>query len=106
MSAGGSGATLVSMKAEEIEELGSPRDRAVAQIKKRRDFQNHLVAFVVVNVAVWAVWAVTGSGYPWPAWITGFWLIGLVFNAWDVYMRRPITEADVQRELHRRQLEH
>ncbi|HEY2161692.1 MAG TPA: 2TM domain-containing protein [Solirubrobacteraceae bacterium] len=94
------------MGEEDIEEVGTDRERALARIKKRRDFQNHLVAFVVINVAVWAVWAVTGSGYPWPAWITGFWLIGLVFNAWDVYYRRPITEADVERELHRGQPQH
>lgn len=106
MSAGTSGATLTSMTAEDTEAVGSERDRALDRIKKRRDFHNHLLAFVVINAAVWTVWAVTGSGYPWPAWITGFWSIGLFFNAWDVYMRRPITEADVQRELHREQPEH
>ena len=56
---------------------------------------------MVVNAAVWVIWATTGSGYPWPAWITGLWAIGLVLNAWDVYVRRPITEAEVQRELDR-----
>lgn len=25
--------------------------------------------------------------------------IGLALNAWDVYVRRPITEADVEREV-------
>jgi hypothetical protein len=29
------------------------------------------------------------------------WAIGLVMNAWDVFLRRPITEADVQHEIER-----
>jgi hypothetical protein len=84
----------------------SDRERALRQIKKRRDFQAHLVSFVVVNVALWVVWAVTNGGYPWPAWITGLWAIGLLMNAWDVYGRRPITESDVQREIDRLRPEH
>jgi 2TM domain len=79
----------------------SAREGAVSRLRKRRDFQGHLVAYVVVNAALWIVWAVTGGGYPWPAWVTGGWAIGLVLNAWDVYLRRPITEADIEREIER-----
>lgn len=77
------------------------REQALRSIKKRRDFTGHLVAFIVVNAAIWGIWAFTGSGDPWPAWITGLWGIGLIMNAWDVYGRRPVTEEDVQREIHR-----
>ncbi len=101
------GETLGSMERDlEPEEAGTAREQAVVRVRKRRDFQTHLASFVVVNAAFWVLWAVTGGGYPWPAWITGLWAIGLVLNAWDVYIRRPITEADVQRELHRGQTEH
>lgn len=86
---------------DNLELAGTERERALARLKKRRDFQNHLVAFIVINAAVWIIWAVTGSGYPWPAWVTGAWGIGLVFNAWEVYGRKPITESDVQREIER-----
>jgi hypothetical protein len=75
--------------------------QALARLKKRRDFQAHLVAFLVINAAVWVIWATTGQGYPWPAWLTGAWGIGLVLNAWDVYFRRPITEAEIEREISR-----
>ena len=75
------------------------RDEALGRIKKRRDFNAHVVAFVVVNAALWVLWAVTGAGYPWPVWITGFWSIGLLMNAWDVYFRRPISEADIEAEM-------
>jgi 2TM domain len=89
------------MERNELEPVVSERDRALERLKKRRDFQGHLVAYIVVNAAVWAIWATTGAGYPWPAWLTGAWGIGLLLNAWDVYMRAPITEADVQREMQR-----
>ena len=89
------------MAGEHLEPVLREREQALERLKKRRDFKGHLAAFVVVNVAVWAIWAVTGAGYPWPAWLTGLWAIGLLLNGWDVYMRPPITEADVERELAR-----
>jgi hypothetical protein len=82
------------------------REQALERIKKRRDFTAHAVVYVVVNLALWAVWAVTGAGYPWPVWVSGGWAIALVLNAWDVYGRRPITEADVRREIDRIQPQH
>jgi 2TM domain-containing protein len=89
------------MASESPEPVLSEREQALERLKKRRDFNGHLAAFVVVNAAVWAIWAATGAGYPWPAWLTGIWAIGLLLNGWDVYMRPPISEADVDRELER-----
>jgi hypothetical protein len=31
--------------------------------------------------------------------VTLGWGIGLAMNAWDVYVRKPITEAELQREI-------
>jgi hypothetical protein len=84
-----------------LEETLTERELAVRRLKKQRDFQSHAFAFVVVNAAVWSLWAVNGGGQPWPAWLTGLWAIGLFKNAWDAYFRRPISEADIQRELKR-----
>ncbi len=88
------------MSEHDAEPVGE-REAALARLKKRRDFQNHLGAYVVVNAAVWVLWATTGAGYPWPAWLTGIWGIGLLLNAWEVYFRRPITDADVEHEIER-----
>jgi hypothetical protein len=77
------------------------RELARARLRKRRDFMAHLVSYVVVNAFLIGIWAFTGAGYFWPAWVLLGWGIGLVFNAWDVYFRRPITEADVEREIKR-----
>ena len=78
-------------------------DRADARrrLEARRDFGNHVVAYVVVNAFFVVVWAVTGAGYFWPAWILGAWGIGLVLQGWDVYVRRPVTVEDVDAELQR-----
>ena len=88
------------MASSELPAVSSDREQALERLKKKRDFQGHLVAFVVVNAGLWAIWAATG-GYPWPAWVTGLWAVGLLLNAWDVYLRAPITEADVQHEMER-----
>jgi hypothetical protein len=43
---------------------GTDRERALARLHKKRDFQGHVVAYVVVNAALWTVWGITGGGYP------------------------------------------
>jgi hypothetical protein len=56
----------------------------------------------VVNAVVWSIWALTNAGgFPWPVFITAGWGIGVIMNAWDVYGRKPITEAQVQHEIDR-----
>lgn len=90
----------------DVEPVRTEREEALLSLKKRRDFQGHLIAYVVVNAALWAVWAATGAGYAWPAWITGGWAIGLILNVWDVFFRPPISEAEVQREISRLHPQH
>lgn len=77
------------------------RTEARKRLQKQRDFSAHLVAYVVVNAMLIGIWAVTGAGYFWPIWVLLGWGVGLVLNAWDVYFRRPITEADVDRAVAR-----
>ena len=82
-----------------IEPSTELREEAIGRLKKRQDFGAHLLVYVLFNLGVWGVWLLIGTGFPWPVFITFFWGIGLIMNAWDVYWRRPITEADVQREI-------
>ena len=49
------------------------------------------------------VWAVTGAGYFRPIWVIGGWGVGLALHAWDTFLRKPVTEADVDAELTRQQ---
>lgn len=84
-----------------IERSTTERDEARRRLMKRRNLANGLVAYVVINAFLIGIWATTGHGYFWPGWVLGGWGMGMVLAVWD-YIRRPITEADVDRELSRR----
>ena len=83
------------------EEL-DPRDVAIKRLKEKRDFWSHVAAYVVVNAFLVMIWAVTmPGGYFWPIWVMGGWGIGLALHAYGAYLQRPITEEDIEREMHR-----
>ena len=75
------------------------REAAVKRLKDKRDFRNHVVAYVLVNALLISIWAFSGAGYFWPIWVIAGWGIGLAFNAWAVYFERPITEDDIRKEM-------
>lgn len=78
--------------------------RALARkrVEAKRSLSAHAVTYLVVNLFLIGVWAVTSpGGYFWPGWVLGGWGVGLALNAWDVLLRKPITEADIDRELGR-----
>jgi hypothetical protein len=79
------------------------RERAIHQLKKKRDFRTHIFIYVLVNVMLVVIWAVTGSGFFWPVFPIIGWGIGVAANAWDVYGRKPITEDEIRRETERLQ---
>jgi 2TM domain-containing protein len=88
---------LNMISAEQEDEL---RAKALAALKKKRDFRAHVFAYVLVNTMLLVIWATTGAGYFWPIWPLLGWGIGLFFNAWDVYSRGP-TERQIEREIER-----
>lgn len=80
---------------------GDPgRAAARKRVEKRRNLQGGFVAYVVVNTFLVVVWALTGGGYFWPAWIIAGWGVGMLLGLWD-YLRGPVTDADVDAELAR-----
>jgi hypothetical protein len=78
------------------------RAEALKTLEKKRGWQAGMVAYVIVNAFLVGVWAMTGRGYFWPAWPLGGWGLGMALSFWDLYVRRPITEEDIQAELRRR----
>lgn len=82
------------------QELESSKDRDAARkrIEKRRNLQGTFVAYVIINAFLVGVWAMTGQGYFWPAWMIAGWGVAMLLGLWD-YLRGPVTEADVDREL-------
>lgn len=79
------------------------RERAIQQLKKRRDLAAHAIVYVLFNGFVVGIWAVTGQTFFWPIFLMVPWGIGLVMNAFDVYRGNDFTEDEIAREMHRLQ---
>ena len=75
------------------------RERAIAQLKKKSDFRAHLLAYVLVNTFLVAMWALTGANFFWPAFPLLGWGIGLVFHARDTYWGDAYSEDQIRREM-------
>ena len=77
------------------------RQAAIMQLRKKRGFQAHALAYLMVNLLLVAIWFVTmPDGFFWPVFPMFGWGIGLAFNAWDVYAPGP-SEARIRREMAR-----
>ena len=87
----------------DLEALTDPvRDRAIKQLKKRRDFATHLLVYVLVNSFIVVIWAITNSGgFFWSVFPIVGWGIGLVMNAWDVWHPAEFDEDRIHREMSR-----
>ena len=75
------------------------RARAITRLKKKRDFRAHLLVYVLVNSGLVMVWALTGHGFFWPAFVVAFWGVGVVMNAWDAYSAEDFSEEAIQHEM-------
>ena len=77
----------------------SDYELAHARVLRKRKFRGDVVAYLVINAFLVVVWAVSGFGYFWPAWVLGGWGVLLVLDGWDAYFRHDVTEQDIEREL-------
>ena len=75
------------------------RDLALQRLRKQSDFRLHLLIYLTVNGLLVVVWAWTGAALFWPIFPIVAWGIGLAANAWDAYVRRPISEERIEREV-------
>jgi protein-S-isoprenylcysteine O-methyltransferase Ste14 len=97
------------------------RELAVKQIERKRRFEMRAFAAAVLSAFLVVVWAVSeynnAGGWPtngfsnsssiphvWNDWII-YPLIGIglcvAIDAWNTYRRKPITEAEIKREIDR-----
>jgi hypothetical protein len=82
-----------------MDDRDDQRETALKRVKAKRDFRNHVAAYLIVNTMFVFIWALSGAGYFWPIWIIASWGVGLAFNAWAVYFEKPITEDEIRREM-------
>ena len=82
------------------------RDEKLWQIAKRRaDFQDSLISFMVISTICWAIWYFTAgrrginTGTPWPLWVMLGLGIGLVFKFMRAYKtdKDTITEREYEK---------
>lgn len=76
------------------------RELAKTRLGKRRDFVAHAFAYVLVNVFLIAIWAMTGAGFFWPVFPIMGWGIGLFFHGWDTFSA-PLSDDRIAREVDR-----
>ena len=60
---------------------GTPEERARKHMEDRAALLVHVALFVVGNIAVWVIDAVTGGGIQWAYWTTIGWSIAIVVHA-------------------------
>jgi 2TM domain len=77
------------------------RERAIARLKKKSEFRADLLAYVLVNAFLVAIWAVTGAHFFWPVFPILGWGIGVVFHARDAYWGETFSEDQISREMQR-----
>ena len=77
------------------------RDEKLLQIAKRRaDFQDSLISFMVISTICWAIWYFTAgrrginTGTPWPLWVMLGIGIGLILK----FIRAYKTDKDTMTE--------
>jgi hypothetical protein len=55
-------------------------------IDPKKGFKIHLLVFLLITPAIWLIWFLTSSTYPWPLWSTPAWAIGVMFHYLSVYV--------------------
>ncbi|RJP26901.1 MAG: hypothetical protein C4536_14955 [Actinobacteria bacterium] len=84
----------------------TPEEIAERRVKQRLELWWHLGSYVIVNVFLIIVWAITGAGYPWFVWVMVGWGIGIAFHVMHYFMtihgegRRQLM---IQREMEKMQ---
>ncbi len=80
------------------------REIAKKSIKKKRDAWQFLIVTIVVNAGLTALWALSGAGYFWPAWVIFGMGIGVVLPFVDAYVpsfKSQISESQIDAEIAR-----
>jgi hypothetical protein len=84
----------------------SPQEIAERRVRQKLELWWHLGSYVIVNLFLVIVWAITGRGYPWFVWVMIGWGIGVAFHLMQYFMtvrEEPRRERMIQREMERLQ---
>ncbi|MDA0165610.1 sensor domain-containing protein [Solirubrobacter ginsenosidimutans] len=73
------------------------RAAAILRLRRRRGLVTHAAVFGVFQIAMIAIWALTGMGDFWPGWTILLWGVVLALHASLAILRQPITDSAVFR---------
>jgi hypothetical protein len=82
-------------------EPDSAWEEARQRVEEKRDFRARVVAYLFVNGFLAMIWLLSGAGDFWPGWVMAIWGAVLLLDAYNTWIPRPITDADIGRELRR-----
>jgi hypothetical protein len=78
------------------------RQQAIDRLRRRRDLQAHVIAYLLVNLFLVGIWLLTSpGGFFWPMFPLFGWGIGVAFHIWDVYSPESPPEERIRREIER-----
>ncbi len=84
-----------------MDETSDAREAAVKRLKAKSDFKRSLIAYVLVNSFLVVIWALGDGGAFWPIWPIAGWGLALALQAWNAYGAKPLSEADIRKEMER-----
>jgi hypothetical protein len=82
-------------------EQDDKRAAAVRRVKAKRGFRIHVTIYLAVSALLVVIWSLSRTAYFWPGWAMLGWGIGLAFHGWSVFLRQPISEDEIRREMER-----
>ena len=78
------------------------REEALASLKHRKGLKKQFQTYVITNLTLIVIWALSGQGDFWPAWPIAFWGLTLLYQAWSFeHPDKPISSQDIEREMNR-----
>lgn len=86
-----------------------PKDERLWKIAKRRaEFKKHVLTYLIINIFLWGIWAFSSIrhgdfSFPWPAFVTLGWGIGLGFNYISAYtgFKDQLTQKEYEKLLNK-----
>ncbi len=76
------------------------RQEAIHRLKAKQNFWRMLGGFVILWIIMIAIWALSGGGYFWPAWVIFGTGIAVLFSGWGAFgPKSSINEAQIQAEM-------
>jgi len=60
--------------------------KARERVEEKKGFYIHLIVYILVNIMLIIIWAVTGAGFPWFIFPLGGWGIGVLFHFLGIFV--------------------